>query len=60
MTCYEFADFLKNNEGSDIYNEKIKPRIKEAVIASIKAGKDTLTNRKNTIEIYGYDFMVDD
>jgi hypothetical protein len=30
------------------------------VINSIKSCKDTIINRKNSFEIYGYDFMVDE
>ena len=34
--------------------------MKEICISSIKAAQDTIATRKNSIEIFGYDFMLDD
>lgn len=34
--------------------------MKEIVIDSIKSCKDSIEHRRNTLELYGYDFMVDE
>ena len=53
-------DFLEEKEGSDIFNEKIKPQMKEIIKHSMMCGMQGVENRKNTHELYGYDFMVDE
>ena len=39
--------------------QKINPQIKEIVKQSMKCALDGIENRKNSHELYGYDFMVD-
>lgn len=34
--------------------------MKHAIIMSLKSVQDTIENRKGSIEMYGYDFMIDD
>ncbi|EGR31656.1 tubulin-tyrosine ligase family protein, putative [Ichthyophthirius multifiliis] len=62
MMCLDdFIEYIKKQEnGRDFYNEKIKKQMQNIVINSIKSCKDTMINRKNSFEIYGYDFMVDE
>jgi len=43
-----------------MFSEKIKKAMMEIVINSIKSCKDSVEHRKNSFEIYGYDFMIDD
>lgn len=34
--------------------------MKNAVIQSLTAAQDKFVHRKNTVELFGYDFMIDD
>ena len=43
-----------------MFYEKIKPKIKEIVKWSLESVQDMVENRKNSHELYGYDFMVDE
>ena len=45
--------------GYDAFEEKIRPAMKNAVIKSLLSVQDMIENRKNSFEIYGYDFMID-
>ena len=56
----DFATFLKNKEGYDIWEETIKPRIKKAIIHSLECVQDMVDGRKGSCELYGYDIMLDD
>lgn len=59
----DFAEYLKtlNYEGyTDPFYEKIQPRMKEIVKYSLMCVQDMVENRKNSSEIYGYDFCIDD
>jgi len=56
----EFSDWLKEKEGSDIFEERLKPQIKDIIKQSMMCALDGIENRKNTFELYGYDFMVDE
>ena len=44
----EFADYLQELEGYDVYTDKIKPQIKEIVKYSMLCGMQGIENRKNT------------
>ena len=39
---------------------KIKKQIWEFVILSLESCNEKIANRKNSFEIYGYDFMIDE
>lgn len=59
----DFAEYLKslNYPGTaDPFYEKIQPRMKEIVKYSLMCVQDMVENRKNSSEIYGYDFCIDD
>jgi hypothetical protein len=45
--------------GSDIYEDWIKPKIKNIVIQSLESVSEEVAHRKNSCELYGYDLMVD-
>lgn len=49
-----------NNEGKDVFYDSIKPQIKQAVLWSLESVQDQVENRKNSFEMFGYDFMVDE
>ena len=62
----EFASFLQQTMGSgeedctNIFKEKIQTRMKDIVKNSLLCVQDMIENRKNSSEIYGYDFCVDE
>ena len=56
----EFAEYLKNNEGYNIWEENIKPKIKKIVIHSLECVQDMVDGRKGSCELYGYDIMLDE
>ena len=49
----------KEFAGYNVFEEKIRPAMKNAVIKSLLSVQDMIENRKNSFEIYGYDFMID-
>lgn len=55
-----FIDYLKEQYGSDVFNEKIKPQMKQCVIWALECVQDMVENRKNSHEFYGVDFMIDE
>ncbi|KAL4480394.1 hypothetical protein ABPG74_020910 [Tetrahymena malaccensis] len=55
-----FINYLKEKEGYDVFTDKIEPQIVRAIIMSLKSVQDNIENRKNSIEMYGYDFMIDE
>ena len=54
-TCQQFSEYL----GSDKYNE-IYEKIKNAIICSFFACHQEIKKRKNSHELFGYDFMIDE
>lgn len=56
----QLQDHLIKEYGSDLWNEKIKPKCKEIVINSLQAVQDQIDTRKGSMELLGYDIMVDD
>ena len=61
-TCQAFEDHLKSLDpnGGNIFQEKIKPSMKKTVVWSLESVQDMIENKKNSVELYGYDFMVDE
>jgi len=57
----EFIHYLKglSNEGCDIFNKIIKPKMKEIILWSIESVKNILVHKKETCELLGFDFMID-
>lgn len=56
----QLESYLLEEKGYDHYNEVIKPRMKDIVKYSLQSSQDLIDNRKNSSEIYGYDFCLDD
>ncbi|KAK2957420.1 putative Tubulin glycylase 3A [Blattamonas nauphoetae] len=44
----------------DEWTARTWPQICDIVVASIQTGREGITDRKKTFEIFGYDFMVDE
>jgi len=55
-----FQDHLKQQYGRDIFEEIIKPKMKQSVTWSLESVQDMIGNKKNSFELYGYDYMVDE
>jgi hypothetical protein len=60
LSCEDFALFLNEKFGSDIWNEILKEKIKQLVIWSLESGQDLIENRKISHEIFGFDIMIDE
>ena len=56
----EFQEWLEGKFGYDIWAEQLQPQLKDIVIHSLKSVQDMVENRKNSFEMFGYDFMVDE
>ena len=50
---------MQDKYKSDIYSERIKPAMQKIVIQSVKSCNEQLDERNNSVEVFGYDFMVD-
>eukprot|EP01016_Furgasonia_blochmanni_P013144 TRINITY_DN16657_c0_g1_i1.p1 TRINITY_DN16657_c0_g1~~TRINITY_DN16657_c0_g1_i1.p1 ORF type:complete len:272 (+),score=56.10 TRINITY_DN16657_c0_g1_i1:63-878(+) len=59
-TCMDFAKHLQETTGKDLFYDDIQPRMKQIITWSLESVQDMLDNRKNCVELYGYDFMIDD
>ncbi|KRX02871.1 hypothetical protein PPERSA_04074 [Pseudocohnilembus persalinus] len=58
----QLAEHLKSisQDQSDVFYEKIQPKLKQIIIYSIKSCQDQIAGRKNSMELFGYDFMIDE
>ncbi len=56
----EFAEYLMEQYGSDLWEEQIKPKIKNIVTYSLECVQDMMDTRKNSFELFGYDIMLDE
>jgi len=54
----EFKDYLEENFGANHFKQ-IKSQIKDQVKKSLSSAQDLIQNRKNTGEIFGFDFCID-
>lgn len=55
----EFGEYINEEAGSDLYEEKIKPQIKKIVLYTLECVQDMVENTKCAAELYGYDIMID-
>lgn len=57
----DFSAFVAGkNNGRNIVKEKIQPRMKEIAKWALMCGSESIEHRKNSWELYGFDYMVDD
>jgi hypothetical protein len=61
----DFGNYLKwatkqSGKEEDILLHKIQPRMKEIAIYTLLCASEMIEHRKNSWELYGFDFMVDD
>ncbi len=59
-SCQEFSTHIQNETGQNYFYEKIQPQMKRIVIKSLQSVQDMMESRKNSFELFGYDFLIDD
>jgi hypothetical protein len=55
-----FKEWIEYSAGEDLMKKKITPRMKDIVKWSLMCASECIEHRKNSWELYGFDFMVDD
>ena len=55
----QLSDHMYEHFGYDYMEEVMKPKMKEMTKYSLMACQEHIENRKNSSEIYGYDFCID-
>ena len=55
-----FKEYLISKHAKDIWTEDIQPHIKSIIKWSLQSVAGCLGNRKNSFELLGYDFMIDE
>lgn len=58
--CHELDAYLKRCGYGNVWQKKIVPSLERILIETCKASQDTAESRKNSFEIYGADFMLDE
>lgn len=57
----EFCQWLRAEYGTDeAWAGKIQPAMKAVVRATLRGATDMIKTRKSSVQLYGYDFMLDD
>ena len=56
----ELAVYLKQCGFGNVWEQKIIPAFRRILVETCLAGQDTADSRKNSFEIYGADFMLDE
>merc|ERR1711998_179114 len=55
-----FGEFLNHTQGPGDHIEKLQKQMKNIAKWSLMCGSELIEHRKNSWELYGFDFMVDD
>ena len=56
----QMSGWVEHQTGRDLMHEKIKPRMMDIAKWSLMCASECIEHRKNSWELYGFDFMVDD
>ena len=57
----QFKEHLTKITGDPkVWERQIQPMIKRIVVWSLQSAQDMVDQRKNSFELYGYDFMIDE
>jgi tubulin monoglycylase TTLL3/8 len=56
---HELASHLEKKHKTDVWREKIFPTIQQCIKWSLVCAQDKIEPRKNSFELYGYDFVID-
>ena len=59
MSYNDFQRYLHTHHPDVSFEKEILPQIQEAVADSISAVHHLVDDTRNTFEVFGYDFMVD-
>lgn len=58
MSFDSVCKYFVDTAGYDVMRNKIHPRMKEIAKWSLMCASDMIEHRKNSWELYGFDFMV--
>ena len=57
----DFSSYMRFRTGDEDYiRDRLHPKLKDIVRNSLSCASDTVDHRKNSWELYGFDFMIDD
>jgi tubulin monoglycylase TTLL3/8 len=56
----DFRNHVDSIYGEGSEKEKVSEGIKNVVKWTLEAVQDSIENRKNSVELFGFDFMVDE
>ena len=56
----QFSSYIQHRSGKDLMASKIQPRMRDIARWSLMCASECIEHRKNSWELYGFDFMVDD
>ena len=59
MDQQTFSAELETLFGKEIFKSVIKPQMKKIAVGSIESVLENVQYRKNSFEIFGFDFMID-
>ena len=51
---------MKLYSDETVFDSYIKPQINKIAIETIKSVRENIKSRVNTLELFGYDFMIDE
>lgn len=56
----EFAEYLREETGRNLWDEDVLPKIKNIVKHSLECVQDMIDDRKKSSELFGFDIMLDE
>ena len=56
----QFKEYINFKSGEDLMTTRIHPRMKEIAKWSLMCASEMIEHRKNSWELYGFDFMIDE
>ena len=61
MVCQnDFIKMLQEIAGKDVFLEMIRPQMDKIAVQALESVKENIVGRQNTMEVFGFDFMVDE
>eukprot|EP01137_Pigoraptor_chileana_P006320 Opistho-2@3147 len=56
----QFKEYLTETKRGSVYDEIVYPQMKQVAIWALQSAQDLIETRKNSFELYGVDFILDD
>ncbi|XP_067620997.1 tubulin glycylase 3A [Eurosta solidaginis] len=56
--CYSFQAYLRQIGKQDMWQERIYPGMKKAIVGTMLSSQENMDRRANTFELFGADFMI--